>query len=75
MGVPSDIWTLHEIWMYVLPSVLCIKRMARSVSDPVQESWQTVYLKRNLWNVKIRQKRWFVHLPRQRRESNDPVDR
>lgn len=42
----SDILILREIWIPVLQSAWYIRKMVRSVSAPVQESWQTVFRKR-----------------------------
>lgn len=51
----SDILILREIWIPVLQSAWYIRKMVRSVSAPVQESWQTVFRKKSLTSAAIRQ--------------------
>lgn len=51
----SDILILREIWIPVLQSAWYIRKMVRSVSAPVQESWQTVFRKKSLTSAATKQ--------------------
>ena len=55
MAARLDILILPEIWIPVLQSAWYIRKMVRSVSAPVQESWQTVFRKKSLTSAATKQ--------------------
>jgi hypothetical protein len=55
MAARLDILILPETLIPALLSVLYIRKKVRSASAPVQESWQTVFRKKNLKSAAIRQ--------------------